>query len=298
MKTLYDLLDALPNDDAESLRAAFRRAAKATHPDTSYDDPDASLNRRRIVRANTISSDAEQRAAYDRLLARAMREPRWKSRRNIVPDTIHKLTSEAVMVTFVSALSVGGYVLLERLSQASVFQKSAIEDAVDRSAAVAGLSSAGQFDATLRGERDRLEGVPVLNKAIVQTGSAPAANTDSAPEIAIVGRAPDFAVRPDPTAKPTLVVKPDFAAKPDLSVSDAKFYHERGILAYRDGGLNLAIANFDLAIELDPSLADAYIDRGIVLYRLQKFEQAFADVARAKHIETSNRTTSPPPTPQ
>ena len=28
METLYDLLGALPNDDADSLRAAFRRAAK------------------------------------------------------------------------------------------------------------------------------------------------------------------------------------------------------------------------------------------------------------------------------
>ena len=173
-----------------------------------------------------------------------------------------------------------------------------IEDAAHGSAVAAGLSSTGQFDATVRGERDRLEEVPVSNKAIVQTGAAAAAKTDSAPEIANVGRAPDFAVRPDPTVKRKLVVKPDFAAKPDLSVSDAKFYHERGILAYRDGDLNLAIADFDLAIELDPSLADAYIDRGIVLYRLRKFEQAFADVARAKHIETSNRTTSHPPTPQ
>jgi hypothetical protein len=29
MKTLYDLLGALPDDDADELRAAFRKAAKA-----------------------------------------------------------------------------------------------------------------------------------------------------------------------------------------------------------------------------------------------------------------------------
>ena len=33
MGTLYDLLGALPSDDAEGLRTAFRKAAKATHPD-------------------------------------------------------------------------------------------------------------------------------------------------------------------------------------------------------------------------------------------------------------------------
>ena len=42
MTTLYELLGALPHDDAEGLRAAFRKAAKAAHPDTNPDDPEAS----------------------------------------------------------------------------------------------------------------------------------------------------------------------------------------------------------------------------------------------------------------
>ena len=33
MPTLYELLEALPEDDADGLRAAFRKAAKAHHPD-------------------------------------------------------------------------------------------------------------------------------------------------------------------------------------------------------------------------------------------------------------------------
>ena len=32
MKTLYDLLGALPKDDAEELRTAFRKAAKGCIP--------------------------------------------------------------------------------------------------------------------------------------------------------------------------------------------------------------------------------------------------------------------------
>ena len=32
MKTLYDLLGALPSDDAEGLRTAFRKAVKGAHP--------------------------------------------------------------------------------------------------------------------------------------------------------------------------------------------------------------------------------------------------------------------------
>ena len=68
METLYDLLGALPNDDADDLRAAFRRAVKRAHPDVNPEDPDAGLKFRRIVRANEILGDAEQRGAYDHLL--------------------------------------------------------------------------------------------------------------------------------------------------------------------------------------------------------------------------------------
>src|SRR5262249_37621242 len=51
------------------------------------------------------------------------------------------------------------------------------------------------------------------------------------------------------------------------------------------GDFDSAIADFDRAIKLDPKFAAAYIDRGIVLYRMQKFEKAFADIAQAKRIE-------------
>src|SRR4029077_17013073 len=74
METLYDLLGALPNDDADDLRAAFRRAVKRAHPDVNPEDPDAGLKFRRIVRANEILGAAGQRAAYDHLLAVAQLE--------------------------------------------------------------------------------------------------------------------------------------------------------------------------------------------------------------------------------
>jgi len=63
MDTLYDLLGALPRDDAEGLRVAFRRAVKGAHPDLKPGDPDAALKFRQIVRANEILGDIEQPAA-------------------------------------------------------------------------------------------------------------------------------------------------------------------------------------------------------------------------------------------
>jgi curved DNA-binding protein CbpA len=84
MKTLYDLLEALPHDDAEGLRTAFRRAVKGAHPDIRPGDPDAALRFRQIVRANEILGDVEQRAAYDHLLELARLEPESASEHTIV----------------------------------------------------------------------------------------------------------------------------------------------------------------------------------------------------------------------
>jgi len=75
MGTLYDLLGALPSDDAGSLRTAFRKAAKAKHPDINPGDPDAALKFRELVRAYDILMDADQRATYDELLTIALRPP-------------------------------------------------------------------------------------------------------------------------------------------------------------------------------------------------------------------------------
>ena len=75
----------------------------------------------------------------------------------------------------------------------------------------------------------------------------------------------------------------------DFGTKDAKYYRERGILAYRSGDLYIALANFDLAIDMDPGLSDSYIDRGIVFHRLGDLKRAFSDVAEAKRIEALNR---------
>ncbi len=75
MKTLYDLLGALPHDDAEGPRTAFRRVVKGAHPDIRPGDPDAALKFRQIVCADEILGDVEQRAAYGHLLELARLEP-------------------------------------------------------------------------------------------------------------------------------------------------------------------------------------------------------------------------------
>ena len=119
MMTLYDLLGALPQDNADDVRAAFRKAVKTAHPDTNPDDPNAELRLRMILRANAILGDPEQRAAYDRLLASAAAQPRPKPKRAAASRVIRKLASDALAVAAVSTLSIGGYLVFEQLSKAS-----------------------------------------------------------------------------------------------------------------------------------------------------------------------------------
>ena len=111
MATLYDLLGALPDDDADGLRAAFRRAAKASHPDVNPGNPEAAERFRRIVRANAILSDEQQRAAYDRLLEVARRQQSPKPKRRNFSGTIPRLAADAIASAAVSAVLVGGYLL-------------------------------------------------------------------------------------------------------------------------------------------------------------------------------------------
>jgi tetratricopeptide (TPR) repeat protein len=71
--------------------------------------------------------------------------------------------------------------------------------------------------------------------------------------------------------------------------ADAKTLRERGIYAYRGGDLSGALAHFNLAIAQDPGFAPAYVDRGIVFYRMRKFESAFADMAHAKRLAKTGK---------
>src|SRR5258708_7186761 len=116
MGTLYDLLGALPDDDAEGLRTAFRKAAKATHPDLNPDNPEAALRFRQLVRAHDILSDAEQRATYDQLLAIALKPVPTKSTH--VYEKVHRFASSTIAATIIAGILVASYTLMGLVSRA------------------------------------------------------------------------------------------------------------------------------------------------------------------------------------
>jgi curved DNA-binding protein CbpA len=275
MKTLYDLLDALPDDDAEGLRTAFRKAAKANHPDNNPGDPDAPLRFRRVIRANAILSDERQRVHYDRLLAIVLKERRLKQEGRLKFVIAGSIFSVALF---------GGYLLLGYVSKASLVAAQVIEVSAREPAPAAAAISTQLSDTIGRTRtRDVLDDIGAPNKpenreaakeTAAPNATAPVESADSAPATGNVPAARDF------------------------GVNDARHYRERGLLAYVNGDIYLALADFDLAIDLNPHFSDAYIDRGVVFYRMGDFKRAFADIAQAKRIDDLNRSQTPLPGPQ
>lgn len=251
MATLYDLLGALPDDDADGLRAAFRKAAKASHPDVNPGNPEAAERFRRIVRANAILSDEQQRAAYDQLLEVARRQQSPEPKRSNVSGTIRRLATDAIASAAVSVLLIGGYVLFRPVDGPSI-----------ASAQVTEVSRREPAQALGQHDQPAAAGAVVKLDVDLPEAEAPA--------------------KPDRVAPTAL----------DVGPKDAKYYLERGILAYRAGDLVIALANFDLAIDMDPGLSDSYINRGIVFHRLGDLKRAFSDVAAAKRIDDLNRKKS------
>jgi tetratricopeptide (TPR) repeat protein len=268
MDTLYDLLGALPQDDAEDLRAAFRRAVKGAHPDLRPGDPYAALKFRQIVRANEILGDTEQRAAYDHLLVLAHRERQLASA-HPVAATIHSLASTVLALAGASIVTVGGYLLFVYMSAALVAPANNVDVTMRLSPDVAAASPADSHPAN--------ESVLLVNRE----------NKGSRGETVVASAAMPLT---DVVSIPALTV----GAAPYLAPNDAQSFRARGMSAYRNGDLNGAIADLDQAIQLDPNFSTSYIDRSIVFYRLRQFDRAFADIARAKRIEKEGRSKSTP----
>jgi tetratricopeptide (TPR) repeat protein len=293
MDTLYDLLGALPRDDADELRVAFRRAVKGAHPDLNPGDPDAGQKFREIVRANEILSDEEQRAAYDHLLVLARKEQKQQATATIM----HKAAVSVIALVAAASVGATGYLLALREPVLADTFKHFATVATAQPADFAGLPR----PATTRPQTLALMEAWAEAKADIASSQNAAAS--AAPPVPptvkqqIAANIPSDVIVPivvTPIAITPVVAKPpadlenamaSVGPPLELTPADAPTYRERGISAYRTGDLDGAMSDFDRAIQLDPKFSAAYIDRGILLYRLQKFERAFADIAQAKRIE-------------
>ncbi|WP_315724936.1 MULTISPECIES: DnaJ domain-containing protein [unclassified Bradyrhizobium] len=289
MKTLYDLLGALPDDDAEDIRAAFRKAVKESHPDINPGDPDAALRFRQIIRANDILGDKEQRTAYDRLLGAARDEHRQESKL-VVAARVHKVASGVMALAGASAMALTGYLLFTHMSAASVAPLEPI------------------VVATNKVKPHEVPANPIESASVAPTAGEAAANAGSEPAAGVTTGSAATAAEPLPIRvskvdavssaeqehascgqATTAACVSDATLPGGTTSNEARAYRDRGMASFQKGDLNAALADLDAAIQLDPRYYDAYIDRGIVFYRMRKFDRAFADVAAAKRIEKTNR---------
>lgn len=70
----YEVLGVEKTADEKTLKSAFRKKAMGCHPDRHPDDPEAEAKFKEINEAYGILSDAEKRAAYDRMGHRAFEQ--------------------------------------------------------------------------------------------------------------------------------------------------------------------------------------------------------------------------------
>ena len=66
-RSYYDVLGVVPDASQDDIKRAYRRLAKAYHPDVNR-DPDADARFKEINEANQILSVPDRRAQYDRLV--------------------------------------------------------------------------------------------------------------------------------------------------------------------------------------------------------------------------------------
>ena len=69
----------------------------------------------------------------------------------------------------------------------------------------------------------------------------------------------------------------------------AREYNNRGHAKYMQVEFEEALKDYDQALKLDPSLTVAKYNRGTILYRLSKFEQARDDLKAAVEAEGNNQ---------
>lgn len=86
--THYDVLGVASNADEETIRTAFRKAAKSHHPDLNLGDPTAGLQFQQVVAAYELLKNSEQREAYDQQLKVERRARRLRLVSSIVSGMV------------------------------------------------------------------------------------------------------------------------------------------------------------------------------------------------------------------
>jgi len=312
MTSLYDLLGAREDDDADALKKAFRQAVKAHHPDLHPGDPDAPERFRQLIAANALLRDAKQRASYDRVLQLERQQfqlrlecHQLRSKLDRQQVRLKRMRATAAIAA-VGAL-VGGYGLFSPISTTAIVAINKDEHAAAAVAAVkkgrqtAAVIAAAQMNEdtpTAAPKADAVKGDLDNSGKPVETTGAQLMDTTNPPDRGEPRDKHDDAEVPSGASKPNVDASPtdstdapviagrELAAGPPTN--DANFYRERGIAAYRSGDFQGAIGNFNEAIRLNRNDAQSHNIRGNVWDELGVSERALADYDEAIRIDPNN----------
>ncbi|MGJ4929575.1 J domain-containing protein [Bradyrhizobium sp. HKCCYLS2038] len=252
MRTHYEVLGVSPRADLDTIKRAFRQAAKAHHPDLKGGGDAASEHElKMIIVAYKVLRDRDLRAEYDADLAdkrqRARRE-RW--------DAILQFTAATAVL---SAILIGLEILL----------LPSMGDWLGRPQTTRSVTQQPPSAPPPAAPRDIAAAPPVQDTASVANPIA----KPTAPETPL----------PPAIAEP----KPAEAVAATAPTTAASFL-KRALERSRQGDLDRAVADFDEAIQLAPRNADIYRYRAKDLGRLGRWDLALADYDSAIRLDPSN----------
>jgi hypothetical protein len=270
MDTLYDLLGALPQDDAEGLRSAFRKAVKGAHPDLRPGDPDAAVRFRQIVRANDILLDKDQRAVYDHLLVLAHQE-KDPTAAHPIAARIHRIASGVLAFASVSVVTVGGYLLFMHMSVALVAPTGSL---------AASHTVTSPYDLTTR-----------------LTASIAAVSPNDAPDPAAVSAFIAARSETTPSVVNAMAMAPAEAENGSPPVADHPAYHAivshvSDILAITNGEAGATAVEADQVTQLETKFTAPYVDRGLLFFRDKSDDRAFPELPLTKRGEKPGKLKS------
>jgi len=319
MKTAYDLLGVRSDADDETIKKAYRDAAKLYHPDRRPDDPDAPSRFGKIAGAYAVLHDPEQRAAYDQLL--------WIERQRVRSKWTDAVLIGAVSSIVFTVVLVAGSVWIKpgvRSETAGRLERP-VEPRPTETAAAPVQSAAAGGEGPGDGRKHAPDNAIGPGEARSAMAAEPAAVSDPAPVSAppsneaeihperdITAAIPgdrdhpelprsDAADRPDAREVPAdtklagvrhEIDDPDHAlAVYDAAIrvvpDNALLFHSRGLVWRRKGDLVRALSDLDRAIRFAFSDANLYNDRGLIWLEKGHYQRAIADFERASQIDPS-----------
>jgi tetratricopeptide (TPR) repeat protein len=259
MRTHYEVLGVSPRADLDTIKRAFRIAAKAHHPDLRGGaDAAAEHKLKMIIVAYKVLRDHDLRAEYDAHLAserNRIRRERW--------DAILQFAATTAVL---SVVLIGLEMLL--LPSLGDWMSRAPPTRSPTPSARSPTPAAPQ--PRPEPQREAAAEPPAQNVA-------PAAPSPAAPQpLATAAPAPP----PATEAKPAEPDRPT----PATASSFLKLALERS----RQGDLDRAIADFDEAVRLAPRNSDIYRYRARDLGRMGRWDRALADYDRAIRLDPNN----------